>query len=136
MIDDMRHMHAKYGVHAAVAKLSKDQLKTFLQFRLDFLQEELNEGRKALSEQNAEEVVDSMIDLIVVALGTLDLFEVDCGKAWREVLVANLNKEVGIKPGRPNPLGLPDLVKPEAWVAPSHAGNHGLLTSLFTDASK
>lgn len=136
MIADMRYMHDKYGVHAAIAKLSKDQLKTFLEFRLNFLQEELDEGRKALATENAEEIVDSMIDLIVVALGTLDLFDVDCAKAWREVLTANLNKEVGIKPGRPNPLGLPDLVKPEGWVAPSHAGNHGILTSLFTDETK
>ena len=136
MIADMRYMHAKYGVHTAIAKLSKDQLKTFLEFRLNFLQEELDEGRKALATEDAEEVVDSMIDLIVVALGTLDLFDVDCGKAWREVLTANLNKEVGIKPGRPNPLGLPDLIKPEGFKSPDHTGNVGLINSLFTDGSK
>ncbi len=39
-------------------------------------------------------------------------------------------KERGIKPERPNPLGLPDLIKPAGWVAPSHADNHGLLTEV------
>jgi len=38
-----------------------------------------------------------------------------------------MTKEVGIKASRPNPLGLPDLIKPEGWQPPSHQGNHGLL---------
>jgi hypothetical protein len=37
-------------------------------------------------------------------------------------------KQPGVKPERPNPLGLPDLMKPEGWVNPSHNGNHGNLT--------
>jgi len=36
-----------------------------------------------------------------------------------------MSKEVGIKEGRDNPLGLPDLVKPAGWLAPDHSGNHG-----------
>ena len=39
-------------------------------------------------------------------------------------------KEVGVKEERPNPLGLPDLVKPEGWVNPSHSGNHGILNDI------
>jgi len=42
-----------------------------------------------------------------------------------------MNKQVGIKASRPNPLGLPDLIKPEGWVGPDHTGNHGLLTKAF-----
>ena len=40
------------------------------------------------------------------------------------------SKEVGRKETRPNPLGLPDLVKPEGWEAPSHEGNHGKLNDI------
>jgi len=36
-----------------------------------------------------------------------------------------MNKRVGIKPERPNPLGLPDLIKPKGWKAPIHKTNHG-----------
>ena len=43
-------------------------------------------------------------------------------------------KEVGRKESRPNPLGLPDLIKPEGWTAPSHEGNHGIIASSFSDA--
>jgi hypothetical protein len=41
-----------------------------------------------------------------------------------------MSKEVGVKKERPNPLGLPDLVKPEGWINPSHSGNHGLLNNI------
>ena len=76
---------------------------------------------------DAEEVVDAMIDLCVVAIGTLDIYRVDSHKAWNEILRANMAKEPGVKPSRPNPLGLPDLIKPEGWTGPDHTGNHGLL---------
>ena len=74
---------------------------------------------------DSEEVVDGLIDLCVFAIGTLDVFGVDANKAWDAVYKANISKEPGIKPGRPNPFGLPDLLKPEDWQAPSHEDNHG-----------
>lgn len=100
-------------------------LDKYLEFRLQFLNEELRETEAAFTNRDAEEIVDGLIDLCVVAIGTLDAFGVDANKAWDEVLKANLAKEVGIKPERPNPLNLPDLIKPEGWVAPSHKDNHG-----------
>ena len=48
------------------------------------------------------------------------LLGIDAHKAWHEVHKANMSKEVGVKESRPNPLGLPDLIKPEGWKAPSH----------------
>ena len=42
-------------------------------------------------------------------------------------------KVIGIKPSRPNPLGVPDLVKPEGWMAPNHVDNHGLFTHVVTE---
>ena len=100
-------------------------MKKFLEFRIRFLQEELDETRKAVEESDAEEIVDGLIDLCVVAIGTLDAFGVDPYKAWDEVLKANMQKSVGKKSTRPNPLGVPDLVKPENWEAPNHSDNHG-----------
>jgi predicted HAD superfamily Cof-like phosphohydrolase len=93
----------------------------------------LDEAKKALAsndQKQAEDIVDAMIDLCVVAIGTLDAFQINAGLAWDVVHEANMNKEVGIKPSRPNPLGLPDLIKPEGWTPPSHAHNHGLLSKL------
>lgn len=129
-VNDIEIMHKHYNVHPSMEKMDKEMLTRFLQFRINFLQEELDEMKNA---ESAEDVVDALIDLCVVAIGTLDCFEVDSYKAWDEVLAANMNKKVGIKPERPNPLGLPDLIKPDGWVAPSHQGNHGMLTKVFDD---
>lgn len=127
-VSDIYKMHAHYGVHESIDKMDADKLRKFLQFRIAFLQEELDEMIKA---DNAEDVVDALIDLCVVAIGTLDAFNVDSHKAWNEVLKANMKKRVGVKESRPNPLGLPDLIKPEGWKAPSHEGNHGTLGDVF-----
>jgi len=131
-VKDIADMHKKYGVQSKVSELDETSLGALLKFRLDFLAEEYNELCAASLSRpvNAEETVDALIDLCVVAIGTLDLFGVDAYAAWDEVLRANMNKEVGIKPSRPNPLGLPDLIKPEGWTAPSHAGNHGTLNTI------
>ena len=125
-VRDMNNMHAKYGVHKWV-KNNPDKLRKYLEFRINFLQEELDETqRAAFIYDDPEEIVDGLIDLCVVAIGTLDAFGVDANAAWDEVLKANMAKEVGIKPERPNPLGLPDLMKPEGWEPPSHEDNTGL----------
>ena len=131
---DIEDMHSKYGVHdwvrEKVEAADKESLKKFLEFRIKFLEEELAETKKAVEEGDAEEIVDGLIDLCVVAIGTLDAFGVNAKTAWDNVHAANMNKEVGVKESRPNPLGLPDLIKPEGWIAPSHEGNHGLLEKI------
>lgn len=119
---DIHKMHDHYGITDAMRKLSTDRMIDLLDFRIRFLQEELNELIE--NKTNAEETVDALIDICVVALGTLDLYGVDAGVAWNEVLRANMQKVIGIKPSRPNPI-IPHLVKPEGWMAPSHEGNHG-----------
>ena len=132
-VKDMNEMASKYKIQDAVNNLDSAQLKAFLQFRINFLQEELDEMKKAATPNqpiDGEEVVDALIDLCVVAIGTLDLFDINAYEAWDEVLKANMNKKVGVKETRPNPLGLPDLIKPEGWKAPDHTGNHGKLSGI------
>mgnify|MGYP003140300887 CR=1 FL=1 len=129
--EDMNRMHKKYGVHKIINEMDKEQLKQFLHFRVACIQEELDElkgASKTLLPQldcDPEEVVDALIDICVFAIGTLDLFGVNGYEAWNQVLMANLNKQIGIKPERPNPFGLPDLIKPDDWEPPCHEGNHG-----------
>ena len=125
----MHLMHKRFGVDTWVQN-NPDKLEEFLQFRVNFLDEELDETKAAIKAGDVDEIVDGLIDLIVIAAGTLDSFGVDGARAWNEVHKANMAKEVGVKPSRPNPLGLPDLVKPVGWKAPSHIGNGG----IFSDA--
>ena len=127
---DIEKMHEHYGVKAKLATLSPELLREFIKFRVSFLAEELAELQEAIIQHDSEETVDALIDLCVVAIGTLDLFGVDSHAAWNEVLAANMNKEVGVKASRPNAFGLPDLIKPEGWQPPNHEGNHGRFSEL------
>jgi predicted HAD superfamily Cof-like phosphohydrolase len=124
-VEDIHRMHAFYGMHEKYDEFDEEKKRLFLEFRAKFIQEELTELFDNLD--NPEEVVDALIDICVVAIGTLDAFNIDSHKAWNEVLRANMSKRVGVKPGRVNPLNLPDLYKPDGWQAPSHEGNHGTL---------
>lgn len=126
-VQDIADMHRKFGVNDAVRKMDADKLKAFLEFRIRFLQEELDELRNT---NDPEEVTDALIDLCVVAIGTMDALDINAHIAWDEVHRANMSKQVGIKDSRPNPLGLPDLIKPKGWIAPFHTGNIGLLEKL------
>ena len=128
-VKDIKDMQTKYGTREWVEK-NPQQLKRFLEFRIDFLKEELDETESALINMDSEEIVDGLIDLCVVAIGTLDAFGVNPYKAWDEVLRANMAKEVGVKESRPNPLGMPDLTKPEDWEGPDHSDNHGKLNNI------
>ena len=134
-VNDIENMHAKFGVHEWVKRKIEekdfDSLRKFLEFRIAFLDEELNETKKAVIDQDAEEIVDGLIDLCVVAIGTLDAFGINAERAWNAVHSANMAKIPGVKPSRPNPLGMPDLIKPEGWTAPSHAHNYAYLETLF-----
>lgn len=137
-VNDIAEMHEKFGVNPVIRTLDKEQLKTFLQFRIDFLKEELQEMDDALndpsfSKDRADETVDALIDLSVVAIGTLNAFDVNSDEAWRRVHEKNMQKNAGVNANRPNPLGLPDLIKPEGWTPPTHVDNVGLLSKVFND---
>ena len=131
-VKDINEMQTKYKTREWVwdNRKNPEKLAEFLRFRIGFLQEELDETQAAFQRKDAEEIVDGLIDLCVVAIGTLDAYGVDPYKAWNEVLNANMQKEIGIKESRPNPLGVPDLVKPDTWEAPSHKGNHGKFNDI------
>ena len=127
-VQDIAEMHTKFGVNPVLRTLDDEKLRTWLQFRIDFLQEELDEMVDA---KEAEDVVDALIDLCVVAIGTLNGLDVDAYEAWNRVHEKNMQKNAGVNPTRPNPLGLPDLIKPADWTAPTHADNVGLLSRIF-----
>jgi len=123
VFSDMEVFDQKYGF---------DKVKMtpqFLGFRLRFLIEELFEGLTALTEGRPEDFVDAMIDLIVVASGTLLIAGVDGQKAWDEVRRANMSKVRCANPARSGSGGA-DLVKPDGWKAPDHSDNTGQFADI------
>lgn len=125
--NDIKVMHDLFQMRKT---FTSAELFKYLSWRVDFLEEELFEINNA---DRPEEIVDGLIDICVVAIGTLDLFGIDAQKAWDAVLSANMNKVPGVNPNRKNELGLPDLMKPPGWIAPSHKGNTGLLEKEWFD---
>ena len=62
-VQDINDMHTKFGVRKWVNEQiqfgEKEKLEKFLEFRLKFLEEELNETRAAaIMDKNPEEIVD------------------------------------------------------------------------------
>ena len=129
--ENIEQLNEKFGIKFAVKKLTPDLKKEYLEFRINFLQEELDELRQANQEEKAEDIVDALIDLVVVALGTLDSFDVDIDKAWFRVHFANMTKEVGVNKTRQNILNLPDLIKPKEWEEPFHGDNIGTIKEIY-----
>ena len=127
MANDMMMMHHKFGVREWFEKNKDDKelMNNYLNFRMSMVKEEYDETMEAIEAKDPEEIVDGLIDMCVFALGTLDVFGVDSNMAWNAIYEANMAKEPGVKTDRPNPFGLPDLMKPLGWVNPTHKGNHG-----------
>ena len=44
-VQDINKMHEKYGVRPVVKKMTRSDLRRFLNFRVKFLEEELNETK-------------------------------------------------------------------------------------------
>ena len=131
-VNDIEDMHDKFGVHDwfQANRGDKDLMQKYLMFRMLMIGEEYQETLSAINNSDAEEVVDGLIDMCVFAIGTLDVMGVDANEAWNKVYNANMAKSPGVKPGRPNRFGLPDLLKPAGWTPPSHEGNHGDLPNI------
>lgn len=147
LVNDISTMHQKFGVNEAVNKLNPEVLFEFLKFRVDFINEEYTELGKAIADAQvatsddqivkaADDVVDALIDLVVVALGTLDAMNIDSIKAWDAVLEANMSKSPGSNPTRPNKFSLPDMVKPSDFKSPDHSDNTGLIYAALSSLRK
>ena len=70
---DIKEMQYKFKTKLWMFENRNDRaaLDKYLEFRLKFLNEELRETEAAFTNRDAEEIVDGLIDLCVVAIGTL-----------------------------------------------------------------
>lgn len=105
-----------YPIPAQPELMSEDRAG----FRADFMQEELDEFRKAQAEGDLDGAVDAIIDLTYVAVGALNEMGVAAQPTFDEVHNANMRKKRGSQTKRPGGQGF-DAIKPEGWKAPSHA---------------
>lgn len=120
VFEDMLVFDEKYGFNQV------EMTPKFFAFRMRFLFEELFEIVLAAEAHDPEGVVDGLIDLIVVAAGTLSIGRVNSQTAWNEVRRANMSKERRANPTRSGSGGA-DLVKPAGWRPPDHTENVGTI---------
>ena len=106
--------HEKFDLEVIGKNLPADVAN----YRVSFLQEELDEIKKGYQDGNNEEVLDGLVDLVYVALGTAYFHGFDFNEAFRRVHVANLNKQRASDSTESKRGSSLDLVKPEGWEKP------------------
>lgn len=116
LIGDVQAFGEKYGLPLA-ANPQLLEMKDWV-YRYGFLEEELNETVEAYDADDLAGVADGLIDLIYVALGTLQLMGVPVAEGWREVQRANMSKERVLSAEVSKRGHGWDVVKPEGWRPP------------------
>jgi predicted HAD superfamily Cof-like phosphohydrolase len=108
------HEHFEIPMEVTPGFLDEDTMR----FRLDFLQEELNEIEDACAASDLEEIADGLIDLIIVALGTAAMMGLPFNEMFMEVHEANMRK-VRVENADDSKRGHSfDLKKPVDWKGP------------------
>ena len=133
-VADIEEFHEKFDLiyDGRPRALPRDLQK----FRQKFLSEELGEyfshvdlAYRALEvsfldeaeiTHHLEEMLDGLVDLVYVAVGTAYLHGFDFAEAWRRVHAANMTKVRAQSAAHSKRGSTHDVVKPPGWEAPSH----------------
>jgi len=91
-------------------------------FRQKFLQEELDELVVAYQNKDVPGVLDALVDLVYVAVGTADMLRLPFDAAFMEVHRANMEKERAPSAEASKRGSAIDVIKPPNWTAPDIAG--------------
>lgn len=105
-------MHDKFGFDIA----EEPQLTELWEERLEKMREELDEFEDACKSGDLAGAADALVDLGVFLKGTVVMMGLPWRVLWDDVMRANVSKERGIKPERPD--HTQDLIKPEGWEGP------------------
>lgn len=138
--EDVGDFHTKFGLPSNNEDFPGPRLVTreTMEYRIKFLQEELDELTKASAESNHPEMFDALLDIVYVAMGTAHLLGYPWEQGWDRVQAANMQKvraKDASESKRGNAL---DVVKPEGWQPPDHSTLLGAwrgmkLTSYLTE---
>jgi predicted HAD superfamily Cof-like phosphohydrolase len=123
---DVGRVHKKFGFHhveqdgtgAGPREITEEERAALILFRIDFMQEELDEFCQAVDNADEAGMFDALIDIVYVAMGTAHYLGYPWKAGWRLVQEANMAKERGT-----NKRGVSyDLIKPEGWTPPDIEG--------------
>jgi predicted HAD superfamily Cof-like phosphohydrolase len=107
-------------------------------YRVKFMQEELEEFIQASHEQDLAKAADALVDLVYVVHGTALMMGLPWDKLWNEVQRANMSKVRAKADGSDSKRGSPlDVIKPPGWVGPNHypALKEAIITGSYFDTT-
>lgn len=116
--EDVRMFYQKFDLPHSTSPRYMD--KETYNFRVGFLQEELDEFQKAHKDYNLIEAGDALIDLVYVAHGTAHIMGIPWELMWNEVQRANMSKVRATSPDQSKRGTALDVIKPEGWIPPQH----------------
>lgn len=120
--EDVGEFHHKFGLHSVTHDGPGPTIyatNDVMQFRMDFMQEELDEFARAWEVRDDVQMFDALLDLVYVAMGTAHLLGYPWADGWREVQRTNMLKErANGDGGNSKRLSAFDVVKPEGWTPP------------------
>ena len=125
--DDVGRFHKKFGLPytpSSTAVTDRSRRVPHLiddatqEFRLRFLQEELDELADAYHNDDLADIADALVDLVYVAMGTAHMHNLPWPQLWREVQRSNMQKERAKEVHASKRGTLLDVVKPRGWMPP------------------
>lgn len=125
---DIHLFHQKFGLLPVAAQPTALSAE-LSDFRVKFMQEELDEYRRAVASGDLEAQHDALIDLVYVAMGTAYLQRLPFNTGWDNVQLANMKKVRALRAGDSERGSTFDVVKPPGWQPPNHAYLHDALIS-------
>lgn len=120
MVFDLRVFHAKFGHNRPSVPSELDPEQS--DFRIKFLQEELDEYKRAVEKGCLAGQFDALLDLVYVAIGTADLQGFPWEDGWAEVQRANMTKERAKTAAESKRGYVGDVIKPIGWTGPNIDG--------------
>lgn len=114
--NDIEDFHVKFGLTYDGPPRALDEHTS--DFRVKFMQEELDEYRAAVYSGDLAKQLDALVDLVYVALGTSYLQGFPFGDAWKEVHRANMSKVRAQNASESKRGSTIDVVKPANFVPP------------------
>lgn len=114
MFRDVIAFHRKFGL----AYNGEDPTPEEANLRYNRLHEEMLEFSEACVKNDHEGMLDGLVDLVYIALGTAYRMGWNFEEAWRRVHKANMAKERGTPQSSKYGTGF-DIVKPEGWTPPN-----------------
>lgn len=136
MVRDIHDFHKKFSLAPAIPAGSVSF--EMMNFRKKFLEEELAEFVKGMEEADSNQMLDALVDLVYVAIGTAYLCNWPFGTAWQRVHAANMTKIRAERPEQSKRGTAFDVVKPKLWVSPNLCDLTMPIPSIdaITDASR